>query len=869
MFSIKNYKKYFIQKLTIKVKLILIFILIKIIPLLFISYIAYNGAKSLNTYMKNSVEILFNESKTSILDTANESINDSIENLDKKSQLSLERVSYEVANNIAAFLYQRDEDILFLSKLDINQELLEKFYATKNRDIITHEKYFYDDKTDTWKSNQKREKPSKIKKEVHLKDNARKFHLTEPNKFDIKKIPLYKEINFFDLKGKEKYKVSQINPILLDISKKKNTYINSETYYKELVTLKKGEVYVSNIIGEYVKSKIIGTFTKEKAKKAGIKFEPEKYAYAGKENPNGKRFQAIIRFVTPVFKDNIKIGYLSLALDHEHLMQFTDTLNPIGSNARQDIADASIGNYAFMWDNLGRNISHVREYFIVGYDKNTGKAVMPWLSEDLAKKYEKSNKEINDFLSTYPSFHEQSLSKKPNLKQIEDGNLGIDCRYLNFAPQCQGWMQLTKNGGYGSFIIYWSNVWKLSTAATIPYYTGQYKNSKRGFGFVTIGANVDEFHAAANETRESVKIILQTQTKNMKKIANNNEIQIQNFIENLINELTIITLLMVILVIIIALWLSNYISKKIENLLIGTKKFANNELDYRIKVSSYDEIGELESSFNNMASKINNLIKEEKKLNETLEFRVRKEITKQREQEQLLIQQSKLAAMGEMIGNIAHQWRQPLNTLSLIIQNIQFTYENGKLDDDFFNKSTKKVKNLTLSMSKTIDDFRYFFKPNRCKEVFALTSSIKKSIELVNAALIHNQINLKLDFAEKAIFLYGYSNEFSQALLNILTNAKDALLEKDISEKQIYIQTNIKDKYCKIEIFNNGNRIDEKIVEKIFEPYFTTKIDSQGTGIGLYMTKTIIEKNMNGKISIKNRENGVSFIIKIPIYNKE
>ncbi|MGE4382948.1 MAG: hypothetical protein AB7D41_07070 [Arcobacter sp.] len=134
-----------------------------------------------------------------------------------------------------------------------------------------------------------------------------------------------------------------------------------------------------------------------------------------------------------------------------------------------------------MWDYEGKSIAHPRDYSILGYDKNTGERVMPWLSADLAEKYYQSNKNINEFLKDYPKFEEQSLNKKPNLKQLkEDGNVGLDCRYLNFASQCEGWMQLTENGGYGSFIINWSNVWKLTTAAAIPYYTGKYANSKRG-----------------------------------------------------------------------------------------------------------------------------------------------------------------------------------------------------------------------------------------------------------------------------------------------------------------------------------------------------------------------------------------------------
>ncbi|RXJ93897.1 two-component sensor histidine kinase, partial [Arcobacter sp. CECT 8989] len=133
--------------------------------------------------------------------------------------------------------------------------------------------------------------------------------------------------------------------------------------------------------GKYVGSKIIGNYSKIKTKKNNIKFEPTKSAYAGKENPIGKKFEGIIRFVTPVFKNGKKVGFLSLALDHEHIMQFTDTINPTSKNLVQDIVDAGSGNYAFMWDSKGRNISHIRDYFISGYDENSGKRAMPWISK--------------------------------------------------------------------------------------------------------------------------------------------------------------------------------------------------------------------------------------------------------------------------------------------------------------------------------------------------------------------------------------------------------------------------------------------------------------------------------------------------------
>ncbi|ABV66730.1 two-component sensor histidine kinase [Aliarcobacter butzleri RM4018] len=856
------------KNLSIKIKLIIIFILIKIIPLLFVSYIAYEGILKLEQYLNKSTNFLYNQSKEVISNTANASIEDSIKNLDKKSQESLERLSNEIALNIANFLYERDRDLILLSKLELNQKVLDSFFEAKTKEITIHDEYYYDNETNSYKTKEEIKKVERDKKTANLKDNEKEFNYIDPIDFKTKNIPIYKEISFFDLQGNEKYKVSTINNQKVNVSDSKNTFIKAEKYFDEIQKLNKNEIYVSDVIGEYIGTKVIGLFTKEKAQKSGIEFEPEKYGYAGIENPLGKRFEGIIRFITPVYKNDEKIGYISLALDHRHLQEFTDTVNPTNSNLKQNITDASLGNYAFIWDYEGKSIVHPRHYSILGYDKDTGEKVMPWLSLDVAEKFYSSNQNINDFLKNYPKFEEQSLQKKPNLKQLkEDGNVGLDCRYLNFAPQCEGWMQLTQNGGYGSFIINWSNVWKLTTAATIPYYTGKYGNSKRGFGFVSIGASVDDFHAAANETKEEVTKILDSQTQIISKIMDENKFEIKDSIRALINELSTVTFAMIVLVIIIALFMSSYLSKKIDDILIGTKKFANNELDYRIKVTSTDEIGQLENSFNEMAGKIEKLISQEKKLNTELEEKVIVETSKQKEQEQLLIQQTRLAAMGEMIGNIAHQWRQPLNALGLILQNLKFSYEIGELDEKMIDKSVKKATMLTENMSKTIDDFRNFFRPNKAKENFKINEGITKAVELIESTFEHNNIKLEKDFVSSEIEFFGFANEFSQVILNLLTNAKDAVLENKIENPLIIIQTKIDDEYIYISIKDNGLGIKDEIINKIFEPYFTTKDEGKGTGIGLYMSKIIIENNMNGKIEVKNEQNGANVIIKLPIKN--
>jgi len=598
MYNFNNY--------SIKTKLLFVFIVFKVLPLILLSSIVFFSFLEIRGLLKESSTSIIKESRNAIVKTTNLTILDSITALDKKSQEMIEHKTHEIANKVAEFLKQRDEDILFLSEQTITKELLQKFYNRKNREVYIATEYYFNKKQDKW-----------IPKKTHdniqnnevalLKDNEREFHKIESVQVNKKAIPLYKEITYYDINGKEIYKVSSIDKTLKDISIKQNTYCKAEKYYKESLSLKKGEIYVSKVIGEYVSSPIIGSFTQEKVKKANIKFEPEKYGYAGIENPVGKKFDGIIRFVTPVYKGKKLNGYISFALDHHHIMDFTDFVNPL-STAHLNIPDASKGNYAFMWSSDFKAISHPRDYFIVGYDASTGKIVPGWIDSSLAKKFKQSTKkDLNSFLKEQPIFFNQSLNKKPNIYQIKKGQISLDCRYLNFAPQCQGWKQLTDDGGYGSFIIFWSNVWKLTTAATIPYYTGQYKNSKRGFGFVTIGANIKEFHKAASQTKKNVAKILSKEEQHVEnsiiKITEN----IFKSIKNQIDKIIIITIILIILIIYVAIYISNNISNRIKQIIIGTEKIKDKNFDYQLTIKEKDEIGKLKSSFNDMAKSIKTL----------------------------------------------------------------------------------------------------------------------------------------------------------------------------------------------------------------------------------------------------------------------
>ncbi|GAB6044842.1 hypothetical protein JCM11957_04400 [Caminibacter profundus] len=350
------------------------------------------------------------------------------------------------------------------------------------------------------------------------------------------------------------------------------------------------------------------------------------------------------------------------------------------------------------------------------------------------------------------------------------------------------------------------------------------------------------------------------------------------YIKNLIIAIMIITLIITIITTLLVQKVTKPIRKltHLANIIAKTK----GETKFNIKIDSNDEIGDLAKAFdvmlkaltkskkeieqfaNKLEKEVETKTKELQEINKNLQKIVEEKLKELRKKDKALVQQSKLAAMGEMIGAIAHQWRQPLNALAINIQLLEDLQEEGKLDKKTLKEFIEKNMQTIQFMSNTIDDFRSFFRKDKEKVEFDIKEAIEKTLNLQKAQLKNYNIEVLAEL--KPIKIKGYKNEFMQVILNIISNAKDAIEEKRKKignfQGKIKIKTRKDNDKIFIEIEDNGGGIPKEIKERIFEPYFTTKEEGKGTGMGLYMVKEIIER-MNGKIEIENTSKGAKFII--------
>lgn len=354
------------------------------------------------------------------------------------------------------------------------------------------------------------------------------------------------------------------------------------------------------------------------------------------------------------------------------------------------------------------------------------------------------------------------------------------------------------------------------------------------------------------------------------------------------NQIFIYIILIIFFIVLVTAAITRYIALPIMNLTRKAKIVSDSKGEVSVnfkEIKSNDEIGELSRSLENM---LENLLESKKEislfassleyqvafkteelqeLNKDLEKKVQVGIEENRTKDTLLAQQTKLASMGEMIGSIAHQWRQPLNSLHINIEMLEEDYEDKLIDEKYLEEFIHKNTQTLQFMSKTIDDFRNFFKVDKDKVDFDVRKKVTNTLTIQSAQF--KNYNIQVNLNDETFKTNGFPGEFQQVILNIVNNSKDAMVENHIEHGKIDINIEVKGDVGIITIEDNAKGIPQDVIDRVFEPYFTTKEQGKGTGIGLYMSKMIVEKNMQGKLYVENINEGVRFIIELGVLNEQ
>ena len=827
----------------IRGKLIAIFVLIKVVPLLLLAWFAWHATEQLGAQVSERAGAMVDSMLATIGDVGKAATDDSIKALDARSREAIEAMTTDVAHEIANFLYARDRDILVAADLEPSAENYRRFLAQRKRITYDHDVWELAADGKSWVPKNPVKHEAKITRPV-LADNAKEFHARPPEYLgEPIPRPVFVEMSFVDLSGREQVKVTTsdlTNRELRNVADRQQTFVKAETYFKELASLKPGDIYVSDVIGAYVPTQLIGPYLPETAQKAGKAFEPEKSAYAGTENPLGKRFRGIVRWATPVLKNGRTIGYVTLALDHDHIRQYSDRRIPTDERYTP-ISDAIKGNYAFIWDHKSRSISHPRDYFIVGYNPNTGLPETPWMDEDLYAEWQASDKPSHEFLAAVTPFRDQSLKRKPAKALVKAGTIALDCRYLNFSPQCDGWNALTEHGGSGSFTIFFSGLWKLTTAAAIPYYTGQYGKSRQGFGFVTIGANVDDFHKAATDTAKQINALIAEKDT----IYKAQRAEMLSDVDRSLGEtawgLWLSTAAMVAAVIIIAIWMANFLTRRITSMITGIRAFQQGNLDHRLEADARDEMGELARSFNSMADSV------------AESFRQSEESRAKAEEANRM--------KSEFLANMSHELRTPLNGIlgfSELLQS-EVTDESHTRIIHESGEHLLKLVNEILDLSK--------IEAGKMEFLWAATSPreiAEGCAELHRSSAQAKNIELHLDIADATpLEMTTDATRLRQILNNLLSNAV-----KFTNTGEVALSVTGADNRVVFSVRDTGPGIPPESQGMVFEKFkqledCLTKSHG-GTGLGLALVKQLAE-HLGGEVSLSSEVGtGSVFTVTLP-----
>ena len=431
------------------------------------------------------------------------------------------------------------------------------------------------------------------------------------------------------------------------------------------------------------------------------------------------------------------------------------------------------------------------------------------------------------------------------MEQIKAGQLGLDCRYLNQAPQCTGWMDLTKEGGSGSFEIFWSGLWKLTTAATIPYYTGPYGKSPRGFGFVAIGANVDDFHRAATEAREQANIMAADRDRELQSKLSGVLSLISSQVETMAQQLTVSTVLMSALVVVIAVWIASFLTRRITTVVHGIRRFRDGELAYRLDVNGDDEMAQLNKSFNHMADSVE-------------ESFGRLNLAKIRAEEASRMK-------SEFLANMSHELRTPLNGIlgfSELIRD-EATDDETRENAEIIEKSSKHLLELVNSI---LDIAKI--------EAGGMTLSIQ---QVPLSALINEVASVHMTVAsgKGLAFTVDVANDvpeniatdalrLRQVLHNLLNNAL-----KFTTKGSVTLSVAKTDTEVVFKVQDTGPGIPLELQKAVFEKFrqgeaFLTRSHG-GTGLGLTLASHLLDI-MGGHIGLSSVVGeGSTFYFTIPL----
>lgn len=269
----------------------------------------------------------------------------------------------------------------------------------------------------------------------------------------------------------------------------------------------------------------------------------------------------------------------------------------------------------------------------------------------------------------------------------------------------------------------------------------------------------------------------------------------------------------------------------------------------------------IEPMENNEIGSIGNMLNEN--MEETIQI-----LEENKKNEAYLLQRSRVIALGEMISNIAHHWRQPLNIIAVSAQDIRYTKDEGELTDEYLESTIKKIVDTTKSLSATLNKFGHFYRQPKNKESFCVEEEVGKSIEFFKEINVESTVDIKFE-PELHHTIKNHKSELSQAVLNILKNSYEAITKQNIQNGEIAVSVSASGKSVKIAISDNGGGVDAKKIDNIFDPYFTTKYKSNDVGLGLYLSKMMIEKNMGGVLTAQNDKDGLKIVIELPLSKED